>query len=154
MNMTHSERPGTGNIFYVIQDSVASTTSSNRRTFERQIRSRFNELCALPSGWDGYRSGPVPFGTANFAFGLTERIATIADAFPNIVPTSAGEIQAEWDIEGGVVELVFHAPLRASVYVEYDGQSWERELGSDFTFVEDWISNLKAKRTLDEAAAA
>lgn len=150
----HSERPGTGNVFYIIQDSVASTTSASNRIFERQIRNKFNELCALPSGWDGYRSGPVPFGTANFAFGLTERIATIADAFPDIFPTSAGEIQAEWEIDGGVVELVFHGPLRASVYVEYEGQSEERELGSDFTFIEGWISDLKAKRTLDEAAAA
>jgi hypothetical protein len=150
----HSERPGTGNVFYIIQDSVASTTSASNRIFERQIRNKFNELCALPSGWDGYRSGPVPFGTANFAFALTERIATIADAIPNIFPTSAGEIQAEWEIDGGVVELVFYGPLRASVYVEYEGQSEERELGSDFTFVEGWISDLKAKRTLDEAAAA
>lgn len=152
--MMHAERPGTGNVFYIIQDSVASTTSSGSRTFERQIRNKFNELCALSVGWDGYRSGPVPFGTANFAFGLTERIATIADSFPNIFPTSAGEIQAEWEIDGGVVELVFHGPLRASVYLEYNGQSEERELGSDFTFVEGWIADLKAKRTLDEAAAA
>lgn len=149
-----SERPGTGNVFYIIQDAVASTTSASNRTFERKIRNKFNELCALPAGWDGYRAGPVPFGTANFAFGLTERITTIANAFPNIVPTSAGEIQAEWELDGGVVELLFHGPLRASVYVEYDGHSEERELGSDFTFVESWISNLKAKRTLDEAAAA
>jgi hypothetical protein len=85
---------------------------------------------------------------------LIGRIATIADAVPNIFPTSAGEIQAEWEIDGGVAELVFHGPLRASVYVEYEGQSEERELGSDFTFIEGWISDLKAKRTLDEAAAA
>jgi hypothetical protein len=152
--MMLSERPGTGNVIYIIQDSVVSTTSARNRPFERKIRNKFNELCALPAGWDGYRSGPVPFGTANFAFDLTQRIATIADSFPNIFPTSAGEIQAEWELDGGVVELVFHGPLKASVYVEDDGQSEERELGSDFTFVEGWISNLKAKRTLDEAAAA
>jgi hypothetical protein len=152
--MMLSKRSGTGNIIYILQDSVASTTSTSRRTFERQIRNKFNELCALPAGWDGYRSGPVPFGTANFAFDLTQKIAAIADSFPNIFPTSGGDIQAEWEIDGGVVELIFHGPLKASVYVEDDGQSEERELGSDFTFVEEWISNLKAKRTLDEAAAA
>jgi hypothetical protein len=152
--MISSTRSGTGNVFYILSDSVASTTSARQWTFERQIRNKFNELCALPAGWDGYRSGPVPFGTANFAFGLTDRIAKIAESFPNIVPTSAGEIQAEWEVDGGIIELVFHGPLRASVYVEHNGHSEERELGSDFTFVENWISDLKAKRTLDEAAAA
>jgi|688.fasta_scaffold202107_2 hypothetical protein len=152
--MMRIERFGTGNVVYVMQGAVASTTSDSKRTFERKIRRKFDELCALPAGWDGYRSGPVPFGTANFAFGLTERIATVADAFPNIVPTSGGEIQAEWEVDGGVIELVFHGPLSASVYVEHDGHSEERELGSDFTFVEDWISNLREKRAVDEAAAA
>lgn len=144
---------GTSNVHYIFNQADRTSAAAVRSSLENDITRKFNELCTLAPGWDGYRSPPVRFDTANFAYGLIQKFASIADLPPKIVPTSSGAVQAEWDFEGGIAELLFYGPLRASAYLEFEGEAEEFEFGNDFRSIETWITDKIVRRTVDRSAA-
>lgn len=112
------------------------------------LKERFNEIGSLPVGWDGYTGKPVSFTTANFAAQIIERLYSKDVPAPSIVPGADGSMQIEWHINGYDVELDVLGPVNVVAY-RYDHLTEnedELELESDFTRIEEWISDLAVER--------
>jgi hypothetical protein len=106
---------------------------------------RLNELCALQPGWDGYEGVPVPFENAHFAIAVLNSCCRADDPTPQIVPGTSGDLQIEWHLERGDIELHIMAPndvhaWHADENTGFDGE--EVSLTNDFTAVVRWIKNL------------
>lgn len=151
---SHEPISGTGNVYALPNIEPGSSSAQTETLGNKKIRRRFDQLCAMSAGWDGYRGGQVLFSTANFAHEVVRNISRLSNIEPIISPTSSGGIQAEWDFEHGLVELLFHGPLNVSAYMEFDDQGDERELRSDFTVVENFILDRLANSIVDKAATA
>jgi hypothetical protein len=151
---SHEPISGTGNVYALPTIDGGGSIAQSESLNDRKIRRRFDQLCAMPVGWDGYRSGQVLFSTANFAHEIVRNITRLSSIEPVISPTSGGAVQAEWSFEHGLVELLFHSPLNVSAYMEFQGGSDERELRSDFTVVENFILDRLANTIVDHAATA
>jgi hypothetical protein len=122
-----------------------------------QVVDRLNHLCRLPIGWNGYGAGPVNFNTANFALRLLESVCNASTPVPSIVPGASGDLQIEWHLEAGDVELHIRAPNDVHAWCETAGAeqgSQEAQLTIDFTTVAQWIKSLvESPRAPTEAAA-
>jgi hypothetical protein len=110
-----------------------------------EVVDRLNHLCRLPVGWNGYRAGPVNFNTANFALKVLESVCSPDALTPSIVPGPSGDLQIEWHLEAGDIELHIRAPndvhaWRETPETEEGGQ--ELQLTIDFTEVAQWIKHL------------
>lgn len=118
---------------------------------------RLNYLCCLPLGWNGYRAGPVNFNTANFALRVLESVCSPDTPAPSIVPGSSGDLQIEWHLEGGDIELHIRAPNDVHAWYEAccaASDSQEVQLTIDFTTVAEWVKKLvESARAPIEAAA-
>ena len=81
-------------IFTVIDGGGAGQTNAfqsldvvgNCSSWVRALESRFEEVTALSSGWDGYAGKPVSFGCATFAANLLEAICIDSLPAPQLVP--------------------------------------------------------------------
>jgi len=121
------------------------------------ITARLDHLCRLPVGWDGYRAGPVSFTTANFALNVLQVICGPETLPPSIVPGTSGDLQIEWHLQGGDIELHFRAPYDVVAWRETpetgeDGE--ELELTIEFTQVAQWIKALVERSSAFITAAA
>ena len=110
-----------------------------------QVIKRLNELVALQPGWDGYEGGPVTFENAYFAMEVLDACCRSDDPTPQIVPGTSGDLQIEWHLEKGDIELHILAPNDVHAWhinenTESDGE--ELSLTTDFTTVVRWIENL------------
>ena len=106
---------------------------------------RLNELVALQPGWDGYEGVPVTFENAYFAMDVLDACCRTDDPTPQIVPGASGDLQIEWHLEKGDIELHILAPndVHAWHVDEYTGFEGEEVLlTNDFTAVVRWIKNL------------
>ena len=118
---------------------------------------RLNELGALQPGWDGYEGIPVVFENAHFAVAVLESCCGNNDPVPQIVPGPSGDLQIEWHLEKGDIELHILAPNNVQAwYVDedtgFDGE--ELSLTTDFTTVVRWIKNLTEPTRAAVAAAS
>ncbi len=118
---------------------------------------RLNYLCCLPVGWNGYGAGPVNFNTANFALRVLESVCSSDTPAPSIVPGPSGDLQIEWHLETGDIELHIRAPNDVhgwfeTVGTEQSGQ--EAQLTIDFTEVAHWIKKLLESTRAPIKAAA
>lgn len=109
------------------------------------VSKRLNELVGLQQGWDGYEGIPVTFENAYFAMDMLGACCRGDDPVPQIVPGTGGDLQIEWHLERGDIELHILAPhdVRAWHVDEntgFDGE--EIPLTNDFTVVMQWIKNL------------
>lgn len=86
--------------------------------WEQVAVKRLNELCALPSGWDGYSGKPVAFSSAQFALWLMHELRFESLPLPVISPTADGSITLEWESDRGTVELQVNGPQYVDVFVE------------------------------------
>src|SRR5438093_6911026 len=66
---------------------------------------RLNVLVGLPPGWDGYEGTPVTFENAYFAMEMLDACCRGDDPIPQIVPGTNGDLQIEWHLEKGDIEL-------------------------------------------------
>lgn len=117
-----------------------------------EVVDRLNHVCRLPVGWDGYRAGPVSFNTAHFAFRVLDAVCTPDTPTPSIVPGISGDLQIEWHLSTGDIELHIRAPndvigWRKTYDTSPDGE--ELLLTNNFTDVAMWIRSL-----LEPASAA
>lgn len=109
------------------------------------VRDRLDELCALKTGWDGYGAPPVSFVTAHFAMSMMEAIGSENTPTPQIVPGVDGDLQIEWHLDQGEIELHVKSPndvvaWRSTEQAPVDGE--EVPLRTDFKVVAEWLAQI------------
>ena len=124
----------------------------------RAIEGRLEELIRLKFGWDGYQGQPVRFETAVFALRVLESTWKAGTPPPEIVPGTSGDLQLEWHLEFGDVELHVHAPNRVTAWRRLVAETVpfeeEKSLSTDFSTVASWIEFLTEAHLAPHAAAA
>lgn len=114
-----------------------------------RVVERLNVLCGLPRGWDGYQGEPVSFAAANFTLDVLNNIMWDDAPTPSLVPCGAGDLQIEWHLLSGDLELHVRGPHDVSAYyvqTEDDGDIQEAEIETDFTVVAEWLREMGEKR--------
>lgn len=146
------------------RDSSATQISFSRlmvvppaRRWYGTVMERLNALCSLPQGWNGYNAGPVRFDNANFALRMLESVCASDVPPPSIVPGPSGDLQVEWHLPSGDIELHVRSPnsvhaWRLTSATGDDGE--EVELTNDFTIVGRWMKELAEPVSATVAAAA
>ncbi|WCL54406.1 hypothetical protein [Gimibacter soli] len=120
------------------------------------LRPRFDELTALPRGWDGYQGVPVSWSCAEFAANILDRLNEEYVPPPSLVPGSDGTVQIEWHRNGYDVEIHVLAPNKVNAY-RYDRNSGHEEefnLTNDFSSVQNWVKQLSNRGRTDAVAVA
>ncbi len=103
---------------------------------------RFDEVCALEEGWDGYRGRRVKWQTADFTFRMLQSICAWDAPVPQIVPGSSGTLQVEWHLPHQTIELLVRAPYEVEAWREGDDLAEEEvELSRDFRLVIGWLED-------------
>lgn len=118
---------------------------------------QLNELGGLPVGWDGYRAPPVRFENASFALRMLESICGTDAPLPQIVPGSGGDLQVEWHLLGGDLELHVRAPNDVHAWRRIAGQEGGGDsihLKNDFTEIARWLGVVAGQAGAANAAAA
>ena len=121
------------------------------------VEDRLQELIRLENGWDGYIGQPVGFGNAVFAFRVLESICVGDTPAPSIVPGSAGDLQLEWHLPGGEIELHVRAPNDVHAWRFVTGAHPREEallISTDFSAVAKWLRDLTEAQLAPHAAAA
>ena len=108
-------------------------------------------------GWNGYRAGPVEFRTANFALNMLKSVCGPDAPAPSVVPGVNGDLQIEWHLKNGDIELHVRAPndvhaWRQTPTTHEDGE--ELTLTVDFTEIVRWIKELTEPASAAVSAAA
>lgn len=123
------------------------------RSWRQAVIDQLNCLVALEKGWDGYRGGPVRFDTAHFALRLLDSACGNDTPSPEIVPGSDGDLQIEWHLEAGDIELHVSGPLKVHAWARIDGVERDADLTNDFTTVAQWLAMLADQELAATAAA-
>lgn len=126
----------------------------DRSDWNASLSKRFDDLCALRKGWDGYRGQPVSFACARFAATILEHLYTDGLPAPSLVPGSDGTLQIEWHRSQYDIELDVLAPNKVVAY-RYDhliDQEDEFDIANDFTIVNRWLREMKTTRHIHRAA--
>lgn len=121
------------------------------------IEARLQELIRLENGWDGYEGPPVGFGNAVFAIRVLESICVGDTPAPSIVPGNAGDLQLEWHLPSGEIELHVRAPNDVHAWRCLTGAHPLEEpllLSTDFSVVAKWLRDLTEAPLAPHAAAA
>jgi hypothetical protein len=131
------------------------TLSEPDVTWAKAVRDRLNHICALPSGWDGYRGAPTRFDVAEFAIQLLRHLCKPHTPAPAIVPLPSGGLQMEWHSESATIELTIRAPYRVEAWVanpRAGDDGTEMALTTDFTVIVPWVHRV-GEAIADQAAA-
>lgn len=121
------------------------------------VEARLQELIRLENGWDGYEGPPVGFGNAVFAIRVLESICVGDTPAPSIVPGNAGDLQLEWHLPSGEIELHVRAPNDVHAWRCLTGAHPLEEalmLSTDFSVVAKWLRDLTEAPLAPHAAAA
>ena len=127
------------------------------QSWREPVTKRLNELVKLQQGWDGYRGVAVTFENAFFAIEVLKVCCGLNTPTPQIVPGVSGDLQIEWHLENGDIELHIRAP--------YDVQAWHTDMNSgsegkeilltnDFAAVATWIKILTEPPSAIRSAAS
>jgi hypothetical protein len=122
-------------------------------TWQSTVKGRLEEIVRLPEGWDGYQGRPVSFGNALFAVRVLESICAIDAPPPEIVPGCSGDLQIEWHLPGGDIELHVRAPNDVHAWRSMPSDE-ELILSTDFSAVADWLRDLTEAPLAPDSAAA
>ncbi len=131
--------------------NISSATSSvivrlpnHQSRWITELMYRFNELTALPHGWDGYAGRPVSFECAQFAAKMIDCLFVEGISAPQIVPGGDGTLQVEWHENQYDVEIDVFAPndVLAVRRNHRTGEVQELEFQMDFTLLSEWIADL------------
>lgn len=128
-----------------------------RSSWAAAVVERLNELCALPRGWNGYDGLPVSFSVAQFTLSTLNAIMWDDAPIPSIIPCGSGDLQVEWHLISGDIELHVMGPNEVSAFYEPAGDSGnaiEMEVKADFTAIAGWLRELGEKRRAIITAAA
>lgn len=127
---------------YCFRDGKPQTQNPE---WQAAVETRLKELMNLEIGWDGYQGQPVALANVVFAFCMLESICTGDSLAPQIVPGSSGDIQLEWHLQGGSIELDVRAPNDVHAWRQFAGAhpvEEERTLTTDFSLVAIWLREL------------
>ena len=127
------------------------------QTWLDPVIKRLNELVGLRLGWDGYKAIPVTFENAFFAIEVLKVSCGVNAPTPQIVPGVSGDLQIEWHLENGDIELHIRAPNDVQAWHADTNSSPEGEgilLTNDFTTVARWIKNLTEPPSAIRATAS
>lgn len=110
-----------------------------------ELSPKFQELMALPVGWDGYAGLPVSFDCVCFVVQLIDRLSINEIEAPQVVPGSDGSLQLEWHNYGYDVELNILAPSEVLAFRRdvNTGVIEELDLTTDYTVVYSWIMDMR-----------
>lgn len=122
-------------------------------TWQSTVKARLEEIVRLHEGWDGYRGRPVSFGNALFALRVLESICSIDAPPPEIVPGCSGDLQIEWHLPGGDIELHVRAPNDVHAWRSMPSDE-ELILSTDFSAIADWLRDLTEAPLAPDSAAA
>lgn len=138
-------RFNTGNVRRVVQEPAD--------IWRQSAVQQLNDLVALERGWDGYGAGPVRFDTAYFALRMLDAACVEDTPAPQIVPGSDGDLQIEWHLPGGDIELHVRAPLQVSAWARVNGAEEAVELTNDFSLPALWLPQIAGQQLAAAAAA-
>lgn len=127
-----------------------------QRAWRDVVMEKLNRLVTLQPGWNGYGAPPVRFENAHFAFRMLEAICESDAPTPQIVPGASGDLQIEWHLRAGDIELHVRAPNNVVCWRETDQTGPDGEelaLTIDFTKVANWIKELQRSSSAVSAAA-
>lgn len=126
---------------------------SDRSAWNSSLSTRFDQLCALERGWDGYLGQPVSFACARFAATILEHLYTDGLLAPSLVPGSDGTLQIEWHRNQYDIEIDVLAPNKVVAYRNnlLSNQEDEIDISNDFTIVNLWLKEMKAVRQAQRA---
>jgi hypothetical protein len=117
------------------------------------IEAKLEKLVRLERGWDGYSAEPVAFANAVFALRMLESVCGVGCPAPQIVPGTSGDLQLEWHLERGDLELHVKGPNDVVAWRSDSGRGEQQlNLRADFTAVAEWVSAL-AEESIAAAAA-
>jgi hypothetical protein len=112
--------------------------------WRRPAESRFEQLLQLEWEWDGYSAAPVSLENATFAYRMLESICLAHTPAPQIVPGTSRDLQIEWHLPRGSIELWVRNPNNILAWrVPNDGNDeQELDLTTDFAVVSDWLKQI------------
>lgn len=116
---------------------------------------KLQELIRLEEGWDGYLAFPVSFESAMFAYKMLESISNSNTPAPQIVPGTSGDLQIEWHLLGGEIELWVRGPNSVHAWCQLHNRSeqYELELTTDFSTVSEWVKKIMEPAIVIPASA-
>jgi len=122
----------------------------------KQLESRFAELLALPSGWDGYNGRQLSQDCYSFALNILNRLCREDVPAPSLVPGGDGTLQMEWHLNQHDIELDVLGVYNVVAYHcdRLSGAEQELELKKDFSEVANWMRYLVCEDEVEEIAAA
>ncbi len=111
------------------------------------LQNRFNELGALPRGWDGYNGLPVRATVLMFAADIMKKLYVPGLKAPALVPGADGTLQIEWhsnqfDIELDVLGVNQIHALRFDCET---GVEETADLSNDVSIPAVWIHEMVAR---------
>lgn len=119
--------------------------TASEQQWREPVMRQLNALTALQGGWDGYQGVPVSCQHASVAMAILEACCRGDTPVPQLVPGSSGDLQIEWHLAGGDIELHIRGPKDVRAWhadhtTGIDGEAVP--LTNDFTAVVTWIYNL------------
>ena len=123
----------------------ASRLSASAHPWRATVVQRLEELVRLEQGWDGYEGDPVSLDNAVFALRLLEATCSADTPAPSIVQGSGGDLQIEWHLRKGDLELYICEPYAVNAwraFVGGDPEGEELDLKDDFSIVAQWVIEL------------
>jgi hypothetical protein len=139
------------NLGRVVNGNFAShrmMITGNKSAWNMLLSRRFDQMCALEQGWDGYTGRPVNSSCANFAATVLEHLYREGLEAPSLVPGGDGTVQIEWHHNQFDIELDVLAPNKVRAY-RYDCLSNEEQeihVQNDFSVVNGWLNEMKFSR--------
>ena len=127
------------------------------KPWRNDVMNRLQQLVALPRGWDGYRAEPVSLENAVFTLGILDAVCGPDVPVPQIVPGSHGDLQVEWHLHRGDIELHVRSPLHVRAWRQpaiSPIAEEELELDLDFSAVAGWVAALMEPDLAPQATAA
>lgn len=123
---------------------IAAFAGQRQYSWQQSVSDRLEYLIRLENGWDGYKAPPVSFQNAAFGHHMLKAICDPWTEAPSVVPGFKGDLQFEWHLEKGDIELWVKSPnlVEAWLYDSQTGQEFEVTLSTDFKIVSTWLRNL------------
>jgi hypothetical protein len=114
------------------EPAVSSGTTSVP-VWQHKVVSRLLDLIGLQDNWDSYGASRPSATSAIELVNVLGAVMAIDTPAPSIVPSPHGHFQAEWHVHGVDLEVEVIGPTRILVSFSDAHESWDREVGIDFT---------------------
>ncbi|MDZ7751399.1 MAG: hypothetical protein U5S82_07000 [Gammaproteobacteria bacterium] len=129
-------------------DNQATLSVASQPGWLQEITERLNELINLPENWDSYGAKPVYVECAIHTLRLLSEISKPQTPIPTVIPTSEGNLQVEWHLNGIDLEVKVLAIDRLEVFFEDEasqGPEWEGELSYDLSPLSHFIECISRR---------